>query len=52
MAKLVNKTYGDALFDLAVSEGKTDTLFQEAVELREIFRLLQIYLVAGHPRKY
>lgn len=37
MAKLVNKTYGDALFDLAVSEGKTDTLFQEAVELREIF---------------
>ena len=32
MAKLVNKTYGDALFDLAVSEGKTDTLFQEAVE--------------------
>ena len=29
MAKLVEKTYGDALFDLAVSEGKTDELLAE-----------------------
>lgn len=30
MAKLVKATYGDALFELAVEENKTDVLFEEA----------------------
>lgn len=29
MAKLVSKTYGDALFELAVEENRTDSLMQE-----------------------
>ena len=29
MAKLISKTYGDALFDLAVEEGKIDILLEE-----------------------
>ena len=32
MAKLVSKTYGDALFDLAVEEHKEQTLYDEEVE--------------------
>ena len=30
MAKLVQTTYGDALFDLAVEESRVDALFDEA----------------------
>ena len=29
MAKLVSKTYGDALFELAVEENRTDSLLEE-----------------------
>lgn len=36
MAKLISKTYGDALFELAVEEDKIDVLLQEAVQLREV----------------
>ena len=32
MAKLVSKTYGDALFELATDENKIDSLFEEAME--------------------
>ncbi|MDO4966861.1 MAG: ATP synthase F1 subunit delta [Lachnospiraceae bacterium] len=36
MAKLVSKTYGDALFELATDENKIDSLFEEAKALKEI----------------
>ena len=33
MAKLISKTYGDALFTLAVEENKIDELVQEITQL-------------------
>lgn len=38
MAKLVSKTYGDALFELALEEKKEDLLFSEAKTFLEIVR--------------
>lgn len=38
MAKLVGKTYGDALFDLAVSEGRTDELLAEVRGVSQILK--------------
>ena len=37
MAKLVSRTYGDALFDLAVEENKVDELLEEAKAVYDIF---------------
>ena len=37
MAKLVSKTYGDALFELAVEENKEDLLLEEAVSVKKLF---------------
>lgn len=36
MAKLVSKTYGEALFELAVEEGKEEELLKEIMVLEEI----------------
>ena len=36
MAKLISKTYGEALFELAVEEQKLDMLFEEAKAVRDI----------------
>lgn len=36
MAKLISKTYGDALFELAVEEGKIDVLLEETTQLQKI----------------
>lgn len=36
MAKLISKTYGDALFELAVEEGKIDVLLEEIEQLQKI----------------
>ena len=36
MAKLISKTYGDALFELAVEEDKIDSLMEEIGQLQEI----------------
>jgi len=36
MAKLVSKTYGDALFELAIEENKEDALFEEAVSVKKL----------------
>ncbi len=36
MAKLVSKTYGEALFELAVEEGKEDEFLKEIEELKKI----------------
>ena len=38
MAKLVSKTYAQALFELAVEEGKTSAFLEEAAGLLEIIR--------------
>ena len=36
MAKLISKTYGDALFELAVEEGKIDVLSEESLQLQKV----------------
>ena len=36
MAKLISKTYGDALFELAVEENKVDVLLEEIEQLQKI----------------
>lgn len=38
MAKLISKTYGEALFELAVEEQKLDVLLEEAKVVRDILR--------------
>ena len=35
MAKLISKTYGDALLELAVEENKTDELLSEVTALKQ-----------------
>lgn len=37
MAKLIEATYGDALFELAVEESKVDSLYDEAGAVIEAF---------------
>ena len=36
MAKLISKTYGDALFELAVEKDKVDVLLEEIEQLKEV----------------
>ncbi len=36
MAKLISKTYGDALFELAVEEDKVDALLEEIGQLQQV----------------
>lgn len=38
MAKLVDKTYGDALFELATEKGQTDIYFSECQDILQIIR--------------
>ena len=38
MAKLVSKTYGDALFELGLEEKKEDILFEEAKTFLEVIK--------------
>lgn len=38
MAKLVSKTYGEALFGLAVEEGREDVFLEEVMALKEILK--------------
>ena len=37
MAKLVSKTYGDALFDVAIESGKLDVFLEEAKMVKTLF---------------
>ncbi len=37
MAKLISKTYGDALFDLGVESGKLDSFFEQVDMLSKLF---------------
>ena len=51
MAKLVSKTYGDALFELAVEEGKIDELFEEVNLLKSILNdNPQFSQLMNHPK--
>lgn len=38
MAKLISKTYGEALFELALEEHKTDAFLEEIIQLQQIFQ--------------
>ena len=51
MAKLVSKTYGDALFDLALEENKIDELFEEVLALKQILKENQDFTkLMNHPK--
>ena len=51
MAKLVAKTYGDALFELAISENKINDLLSEAVGLIAVFEENEELLkLLNHPK--
>lgn len=51
MAKLVSKTYGDALFELAMETGQMDSLFEEAKRLLEIIRTNgDLEKIMNHPK--
>ena len=51
MAKLVSKTYGDALFELALEENKIDSLQEEVVVVREILNANQdLAKIMNHPK--
>ena len=38
MAKLVSKTYGDALFEVAVEEGTLDTMLEEVEAVLQVLK--------------
>ena len=51
MAKLISKTYGEALFELALEEGKTDLILEEVSIIRDIFTDNPEYLkLLTHPK--
>lgn len=51
MAKLVSKTYGDALFELAVEENKVDELSEEVLFVRELLdREDELNRLMNHPK--
>ena len=51
MAKLISKTYGEALFELAVEEEKTDAMLEEIEGIKQILLENQDYLkFLNHPR--
>lgn len=51
MAKLVSKTYGDALFELALEEGNLDTLFEEAKVIKNLFLYnSELIKLLNHPK--
>jgi F-type H+-transporting ATPase subunit delta len=50
MAKLISKTYGDALFDIAVENNKTDVFFEEVKGLKQILtENPELSKFLGHP---
>ena len=51
MAKLVSKTYGDALFELATEEKKEDVLLEEAVEIKKLLTENSEFIkMMNHPQ--
>ena len=51
MAKLVSKTYGEALFEVAVEEGTVDLLMDEVTAVLEIFESNEEYTKYSFPSK-
>ena len=50
MAKLISKTYGDALFDIAVESKKTDVFFEEVKGLKQVLtENPELSKFLGHP---
>lgn len=50
MAKQVDTTYGNALFELAVEENKVDSLYEEAQSLTELLKENEeLVKLLGHP---
>lgn len=51
MAKLVSKTYGDALFETAIESGRLDEYFQEAEVVGEVLRTNEDFIrLMNHPK--
>ena len=51
MAKLISKTYGDALFELAVEEDKIDVLLEEIEQLQNILAQNEDFgKLMNHPK--
>ena len=51
MAKLISKTYGEALFEVAVERSMVDSLFQEVEAVHAIFRKNEEYVrLLNHPK--
>lgn len=51
MAKLISKTYGEALFELAVEENKTDTFLSEVETVQTALRENpDFYKLMNHPK--
>lgn len=51
MAKLISKTYGEALFELAVEENKTDVYLEEVSAIREVLKANpEFSSLMNHPK--
>lgn len=51
MAKLISKTYGEALFEVAVERSMVDSLFQEVEAVHAIFQKNEEYVrLLNHPK--
>ena len=51
MAKLVSKTYGDALFELALEKQTIDTVFEDVKEVKEVFtENEELMKLLNHPK--
>ena len=51
MAKLVSKTYGDALFELAQEENRIDDFYEQIVMLQSVLRENpDFYRLMNHPQ--
>ena len=51
MAKLVSKTYGDALFEIAEESGRMDEFYEEAVGVRSVLEEhTEISKLMNHPK--
>lgn len=51
MAKLISKTYGEALFEVAVEEGTVDSLMEEVEAVLTIFHANEEYIkLLNHPK--
>lgn len=51
MAKLISKTYGEALFELAVEENKIDAFLEEVIAVQKALQDNQeLYKLLNHPK--